>query len=187
MTNHPINLIRSSMTLNRLKIRMDLTTVDINQQFLVMDEADYQSFSIKDSSIQIQGIMGQITDAVSIYISNNTFILAQTNYLLTVMPGCRSDIDFTRTSFQVLSNNFSQPTSTFVTYHLFIYNGFANITYDNNNLQNLLMKGYSHLVGQFVFCPNLMSNNTNIFFKATRNVFNFTLAAPDDARIDVQV
>ena len=73
-----------------------------------------------------------------------------------------------------------------MSYHLFFYKGFSNITYYNNTLLNIVEKGYSHFAGQFVSCSNLMTNNTIINFIVAANTWDMT-TGKDDARIDLQV
>ena len=40
MFDYPITAIRGSLTIDQYDIQVDLTTVDVNQKFLNMDEAD---------------------------------------------------------------------------------------------------------------------------------------------------
>ncbi len=40
LTDYPITVIEGSISINRLDIRVDLTTVDVNQKFINMDIAD---------------------------------------------------------------------------------------------------------------------------------------------------
>lgn len=40
MFDYPMTAIRGSVTIHRFNIQVDLTTVDVNQKFLNMDEAD---------------------------------------------------------------------------------------------------------------------------------------------------
>lgn len=65
MSNYPVNAIRSSLKFNNLKIGMNLTTVDVNQEFLLMNQASYQSLIISNCLISIQGILADITDAIT--------------------------------------------------------------------------------------------------------------------------
>jgi len=57
------------------------------------------------------------------------------------------NFDFTRTEFNISSNNFTSTSTVTVSYHLFFYKGFSNVTYHNNRLENIIGKGYSHFAG----------------------------------------
>eukprot|EP00347_Sterkiella_histriomuscorum_P014799 403359479 len=186
MYDYPVTAIRGSLSIHRFDIQVDLTTVDVNQKFLNMDEADGKRLSVTSSQLRLQGIFSDVKNAISARISNNTFILSQTNYILTVRPSCIPNFDFTTTEFYVADNIFNNSSGVTVSYHLFFYKGFSNVTYSNNTLNNIVGKGYSHFAGQYVSCPNLLPNNTKINFLVTNNYWDMTTGR-DDARIDLQV
>ena len=95
-----------------------------------------------------------------------------------------STFDFTRTNFLVANNYFASKSLVTISYHLFFYKGFSNVTYNNNTLLNIVEKGYSHFAGQYVSCSSLMSNNTKINFIVSNNYWDMTTGL-DDARIDL--
>ena len=97
MFDYPMTAIRGSLSIDRFDIQVDLTTVDVNQKFLNMDEADGQALNLTGSLIRLQGIFSDVKNAISAKIQNNSFILTQTNYILTVRPSCMPDFDFTTT------------------------------------------------------------------------------------------
>lgn len=105
---------------------------------------------------------------------------------MTVRPSCLTDFDFTKTKFFIYNNKFINQSSITISYHMFFYKGFSNVTYSNNYINNINYKGYSHFAGQFVTCPGLMTNNTNIHYLVVQNYWDMT-TAQDDARIDLQV
>ena len=57
------------------------------------------------------------------------------------------NFDFTTTEFYVADNYFNNTSGVTVSYHLFFYKGFSNVTYSNNTLNNIVGKGYSHFAG----------------------------------------
>ena len=75
MYDYPITAIRSSLSIHRFDIQVDLTTVDVNQKFLNMDESDGKRLSVTGSYIRLQGIFSDVKNAISARIQNNTFIL----------------------------------------------------------------------------------------------------------------
>jgi hypothetical protein len=103
---------------------------------------------------------------------------------LTVRPSCLGDFDFLSTEFVVKDNRFTNTSTVTISYHMFFYKGFSNITYQNNSLNNIVYKGYSHFAGQFVSCPNLMPNNTVINFLVLYNYWDMSVGN-NDARIDL--
>ena len=142
-----MTVIRGSITMQRLNLQMDLTTVDVNQKFLNMDEANGKLLEVANSNLTLQGIFADVKYAITARIRDNMFNLRQTNYVLTVRPACMPDFDFTTTEFLIKNNRFWGTPAVTVAYHLFFYKGFANITYYGNYLDNIVMKGYSHFAG----------------------------------------
>ena len=49
MYDYPVTAIRGSLSIHRFDIQVDLTTVDVNQKFLNMDEADGKRLSVTSS------------------------------------------------------------------------------------------------------------------------------------------
>ena len=104
MYDYAMTVIRGSIAMGHLNLMVDLTTVDVNQKFLNMDEADSQKLELTYSNVTIQGIFADVKNAITARIKNNVFFLSQTNYILTVRPSCITNFDFTTTEF-VVSNN----------------------------------------------------------------------------------
>lgn len=151
-----------------------------------MDDADLMFLEINGGYVKHQGIFADILFAVSTRVINNIFILTKTNFLISVRPGCRSDIDFTSLKYSIRNNTFINSSTVAISYHLFYYNGYSNVTFINNYLDNISGKTYSHIAAQFGVCQGLMANNTYIRYTVTSNIWEMGRIL-DDARIDLQL
>ena len=110
-----------------------------------MDSSDNQFLELNGGLVNHQGIFADILFAASVRVVNNIFTLTYTNFLISVRPGCRTDIDFTLLKYSIRNNTFVNSSTIAVSYHLFYYNGYSNVTFNNNFLDNISGKTYSHI------------------------------------------
>ena len=104
MNNFPIFLVRGSLIMRNLNIKVDLSAFDASQRFLNMEESNGHRLIVFNNVINIAGIFGDIKNAITARFSNNQIVLTSTNYVLNVKPDCLTNFDFTTTEFIVRNN-----------------------------------------------------------------------------------